>query len=247
MFNPSMQASPALKQTKIEKEEEKEIESYIESLHLEDQYAQNPLVSPQMKKAQIREELKSAIQLPLLQEQIHAACTLLAHEGPHYMDNEIYMKLLNEFISIDETIDNLDLNADLTDDLQKTFNISDPVMEVILQMAKAKFQEEEYRNSLALFSLLTTLKPSSGDYWFRLGIAAQKSGDIALALRAYETAIELNPDLIGARLFSIECYLHNKDKEAAAKMLQEVKEVTANVELDEMWGDFLKKIENACN
>lgn len=235
----------ALKQTKIEKEEEKEIDTYIESLHLEDQYAQNLLVPPKLKKAQLKEELKSAIQLPSLHEQMQAACDLLAHNGSSYINGEIYLQLLNEFLSIDDTIDHLDLAADLSGDLQTIFNISDPVMEAILQMAIAKFQEEDYQDSLALLSLLTTLKSSSDDYWFRLGIAAQKSHKFELALKAYDIAIELNPELIGARLFSIECYLHKDDHETASTRLQAVKELTNTIELEEVWQKFLKNIEKA--
>ncbi|MBA2369587.1 MAG: tetratricopeptide repeat protein [Candidatus Protochlamydia sp.] len=158
----------------------------------------------------------------------------------NYFGEELYRLILNEFKKLDHLIQQMDPNQP---EAIENFYIFDPsIAHEIFKLAIVKFQEEEI--SLAIFVLLTLLNPENDEFWYRQGIAAQKIEKYDLALKAYEEALTINPDLIGAKLFLVECYLENGSIEKAKSQFAEAKLLTENTGTDEMWISFIKEIEN---
>lgn len=131
-----------------------------------------------------------------------------------------------------------------SDTLQHLAHISDESMKAIVEIAVGKYKEDRYLDSLALFSLLSTLNTSEPEYLFRLGIAAQKSNKIELASRAYAAAIELDSTNVGARLFAAECLINLNLHEKAKTEIDNAKEIMKNNKTDQIWLDFLHVLES---
>lgn len=224
---------------------ENHINKYIDSLNLEDEYGRNPFTSPAMKRAQLREELKAALKMPEFEKFISEAFKVLLTNHHYYLEPEICNQMEQEFLGIDEEIGNMDLDELPKENYQSLFKISDEVMDGILTIALAKYDEQDYESCLAIFSLLSGLNAENNEYWYRLGISAQKCENYPLALNAYTVALETTPDLLGALLFSCECNIRLNEKDAAKQYLIKAKEITSNQELDEMWTSLMSKLEKA--
>lgn len=223
---------------------EKHINKYIDSLNLEVEYGRNSLVSPAMKRAQLREELKSALIMPELEKFLSEAFNAILTSHHHYLSPEMCKQMENEFLGIEEEIEKINFNELPEENYQTLFKISDAVMDGILTIAIEKYKEQEYPLSLAIFTLLTSLNAGNYDYWYRLGITAQKCENYQLALKAYEIALDISPDLIGALLFSSECYIRLDQKDTAKQYFIKAKEIASSTqELDEMWKSLISKIE----
>lgn len=238
-------AIPKQEKSKFDLSIENHINKYIDSLNLEIEYGRNPLTSPAMKRAQLREELKAALKMPEFEKFLSEAFNALLTNHHHYLQPEICNQMGQEFHGIEEEIEKIDFNEPPDENYQTLFKISDAVMDGILTIAKAKYNEQEYALSLAIFTLLTSLNAGNYDYWYRLGITAQKCENYPLALKAYDIALEMSPDLIGALLFSCECHIRLDQKDAAKQRFIKAKEIASNQELDEMWKSLMSKVERA--
>ncbi len=221
---------------------EKQIDAYIDSLNLEEEFGKSTLISPEMKKKQIREEMKANLKMPEIEGYITAAFKALRSEGEHYLGAELYKEMIDEFDVIIPKLEVMDLSQPVEENFQTLLNISDEVMTGIFGMAIEKYKEGDYSTSLSIFTLLTTLDSGNSEYWYRLGIASQRFENYDMALKAYETSIELEPDLMEAYLFASECCLHKGDLEGAKVFFKKGKELADAQELDEVWSTLIKEI-----
>ncbi len=224
---------------------EQEINQYIAAQSLENDFIKNELNSPTMQKAKLIAEIKAGIDLSELEQHIEIAQNILLSEGHQHLDETTAHEIIESISSIPEVIEDADLSTFETDDFQHIFKISDKVMQGILEIGIKKYKIEDYASSISIFALLTTLAPGNSDYWFRLGIAAQKNENTSLALRAYDATIDIEPTLIGAHLFSVECHLQNEDLDKAKQSLQKAKTlIEEEPRIDQEWRELLIKIEN---
>lgn len=227
---------------KFEAAIEREINQYIDTLHLEDDFLKNRLLPPGAQRTKILLEMKGGVSFSRLESYLTASLEILHSEGNRYLSEEPFLQMEKEFSQIPLLLELLDVSKELTDTFQTIFNISDPVMASILKVAIAKFDEEQYEQSLALLAFLSTLAPGNFDYWFRLGIVAQRAQNYELALNSYAVAADLNPQLIGAKLFAIECYLQKEQPDKAIKALEEAKQIAESNDIASEWRDLLQKI-----
>ncbi|MBA2729055.1 MAG: hypothetical protein H0U49_12895 [Parachlamydiaceae bacterium] len=221
---------------------EKNIKEYVDSLAFEEgQGAQ--LVSVKMKKNKLFEELKEDFKMPKLAEFLDSAVLFIKREGLRYIESSQYETLLSELDNSSKILELFDPVKEITVKLQNMLQISDKMMDAINEIAKAAFKEDRTQGSLSLLVFLTTLDPTDADYWFRMGIAAQKCEDIDLALQAYSIALDMDAEIIGARVFSAECYLIQGNQEFAMNEISEAKKIIEHTQVDAMWLDLLATME----
>lgn len=236
---------PAKIKDSFELEIEKNINEYIESLHIDEEYAQNLYVTPEMKKAQIRTEIETSMKVSELENYIAEAFKILIVEGRDYLENEPFLEMEEQIKSIGAK---LDADQSSTETFQSSLKISNSVMTSILRIAVAKYEATDYPKSLSILILLSVLNSRNPDYWYRLGVVAQKCENYELALQALNNALDLRPDLFEAYLFASECYLFMNQTESAKIYFEKGKElVLANLyeedAHEEMWGELISELE----
>jgi tetratricopeptide (TPR) repeat protein len=231
---------PVKKIDKFDSAIDKEINKYIDSLHLE--YSQNNLLSIGAQRTKLLLEIKNAFKFSKLESYLSTSFRILHSKGEQHLDKVEFEQMEKELSQIPEILDRMDLKEELKVNFKTLFNLSDSVMGSILKIAIAEFDHEEYEESLSIFCLLATLDSGNANYWLELGIASQKFHNYELALRSYEVAIGLNPKLIGAKLFSVECYLQINKPEEAKGALKEAKQLAETTEFEPEWLFLLQEI-----
>lgn len=225
----------------MEEELNKEIDAYVDSLELEE--TPNALQSSKIKREKIRHEIKEGVKLPELSQLLESAMGIVISEGELYLSQKENEKLLTDFANASKHFATMHLADSDNKNLQELIHITDDSMVSIVKMALAKFSEERFADCMALFSLLSILNPAYSEYWYRLGIASQKCGNYDLAARAYHAAAELDPNLIGARLFAAESYVQLKRSHEAKSEIAAAKKIAAEHKVDQMWVDLIPAIE----
>jgi tetratricopeptide (TPR) repeat protein len=228
--------------TEAESELDRQIDAYVDALELDEDPSHNALQNVKARKEAMKMEIKEAAKLPALSQQAQTAITLLLSEGPAYLSHEANETLQSDFSNASANLASPSEKSE--ESLQTLAKISDATMTSIIEVAIAKFTEARFEDSLSLFSLLTILNPAYSEYWLRMGVAAQKCDKIDLASRAYAAAIELDPNLIGARLFAAECFVNRGLMNEAKEQVEAAKKIVENNKVDQMWLDLLPKIES---
>lgn len=129
-------------------------------------------------------------------------------------------RLLPTFKKMNEKLAKVDPDQNFSEELAQFFQLDEGLLDEIYEIGINKFKEEDYAVSLGCFVLLSSLDSLNEDYWYNEGIVAQKCGNYALALKAYSSALALDPNLIGALLFSAQCYLEKGLLEKASEALE---------------------------
>lgn len=214
--------------SKLEENLNVSIDQFVEKMALESQLEQHKLLNEQQRRVKIRLEIQEALKMEELTEKIEVAMQILVGESENLLSKEAHHQLLEELINLSK-INSEDIKI----------SMSDSALDSILEIAIVKFSQNQYDDCLALLSLLTIVSPGIGDYWLRLGISAQKLGQYDLALRAYEAADELDPELIEAKLLSIECCIQLKFFSQAERKLEQVKIFSSKVKIDSTWLELI--------
>jgi tetratricopeptide (TPR) repeat protein len=222
---------------------EKKIEEHLNSPHPEEEIRVAALLTPAVRKAKLKRELLEANKFPELENYLTSAFNILRTKWVQGIDDEMLKEMEERFSKIADILNAAEIETLSTESLYAVLGISDAVMSAMLETAINSFADEEYGNSLSLLVLLTTLAQENPDYWLRLGIAAQKIEDYKLALRAYGITLEIAPNAVGPRLFSVECYLRDDQPEKALEAIEEVKKTLLTSEQDPIWLDLLAKVE----
>lgn len=207
----------------------------------ESELAQDPLLSPQLKRARLKEELVDGVQMPELTEQLERAVQIIQNEGVKILSFDQYAHLIEAFSEARIRLEQLDLSkSSLKNNWGTLLQLNDgDTIASLYKMGLVKYEQEQFFDSLALFSLLTALNPEESENWYRMGIAAHNCDKLDLALNAYHTAWELNPDLIGARLFAAQCHVKLHENQAAKELCDEVQVLMAKKEPDALWSALL--------
>ena len=130
----------------------------------------------------------------------------------------------------------------LNQDFQTLLEVEDTTIEALDEIAIYLFATSRYLDCQAFYTLLSTLAPENGDYFYKAGLAAQNEGNIAQALKSYELALTKNPKLIGAYLFSAECHLSVGSLSEAKASLENSK-VLLEENIDPSWMNLLDNLE----
>lgn len=222
---------------------EKYLNDYIETLSVDEDNNKNSLTTPEIKKARLKEEAKEALAMNWIAPHLTNAFEILSHEGHIGIDSAQDRLLLDEFELFPEKLNQLRVENVLEGNYQQILQISDVSMESLWEIAQAKYNGEEYQDSLALFALLSTLNSDEPEYWLRMGIAAYRNEEFTLALRVFEIVTDLDPGNLGARLMEAECYLRKDQHAKAEAEYLEAKQIADDIkadgkEIDEIWAEL---------
>lgn len=221
----------------------KEIKLYVDSLPMEEETAGSQLVSPKMKRNRLIEVLTEEVKMTELAEHIEKSLSFIRSEGAHYLERLAYERLLFSFQKSRKLLDQWDLKQELTKDYQEMMGLSNEEMGSVYQIANGAYKEERYEASLSLFVFLAALQPSNPDYWFRMGIAAEKNNLMDQALKAYEITNSLVPEFIGARLLAAQVYFLKDLSKEAKEQVDEAKKIKEKEEIEPVWLDLLATLE----
>jgi hypothetical protein len=228
---------------KFDKEIEDYLIEYVKELP-DEEFAYNQLEHIHIKRQKLIRKLKERAIFTRLSHQLDSALIILYEEGLNYFNKEEYVLLIKDFLRAEENLANLDVTKSLSPDVQAVLQISSTSLGLILKIAMAKFNENQFSQSLALFALLTAFAPGSSAYWFRLGIVAQRCEDRDLALSAYSVSSMLDPSQIGAQIFSAECHLMANAREEAQVNCIQARNIMKTTKVEEIWPPLLSEIES---
>ncbi len=218
------------------------IESMLDLISFEDSPEQSLLLSPQMRRKKMEEELRQSIKSSELNNHIDPAIKIMVNEGKQYLESEEYEEMIVNFNKASELLSQLDLSEPITEEFDTILSISTETINSIFKVATAKFGEEQYSASLDLFVFLTVLHFDNFDYWYRSGISAQLCENYTLALQAYGNAVSLNPEHIGARLFATECFLKLDQHQEAESEYEVAEKISEAIPLDDQWREIFEYV-----
>jgi tetratricopeptide (TPR) repeat protein len=203
----------------------------------------NQLVPLNTRHAKVEQEIRETIDCTPLSQQVTTAVTLLRDEGQIYLKKEDYEALMLDIRNLGFKMDSLDLDHLDAKQLKSAFTISAANLAALQQIGITKFSEKYFLESLAIFTFLTVLEPEQANYWYRLGLVAQKCEQYELALRAHAVVSELAPDFIGTRIFASQCYIEIQQLDQALIELNAAKNISKTVTVEAEWHKRIVDIE----
>lgn len=228
--------------TDLEKQLEKQIDKSADALVADEGFNSIQLMTPEVKRSKKKLEIKEVLEFSDLQKQMEVAITILLSEGASYLGDEAHQALVRDLSNVLANVSSaIEDPANL--DVEEKIKISDTSVQSIADVATKKFDEGSFTECLALFSLLTLLKPNVSEFWFRYGITAQITGNYVLAASAYTVASELNPEFFASHLFAAECYARSHQLELAKVELNAAKMIANSTEVDSELLDLQTKIQ----
>ena len=99
----------------------------------------------------------------------------------------------------------------------------DPAVAANLSIAARMIEAEAYDTALPILRQLSLDAPANADVFNLLGFAQRKTGDLEASARAYERALYLDPDHLGALEYQGELFLTLGDAAAAETNLERLK------------------------
>ena len=190
--------------------------------------SQDPFDTLQIKRARLKLEYEEALKFSELSKHIERALQALSEDS-------VLMTTLSQLQHSNIGKDN--------QDLQDILKIDTETLDSIAKIGTESFSQGRVDESMALFIFLTTLSPENAEYWYRAGISAETQEQYELAIKLYQNAITLNPNLIGPKIFLIDCYLESKNLSEAQNAYNLAKTHIASENLDSTWGEFLGKLQ----
>ncbi|MBA3237112.1 MAG: hypothetical protein H0T62_02025 [Parachlamydiaceae bacterium] len=236
-------SKPAIKKSKFEISQEKLIDDYIDTFSLVECAPKNALIPDSIRRVKIKEDLKNSVNFLNIDMDLNESFEILTNDGLLYLEKEESQEMITQILGIPLYIDQVDFNKPLKESLSTFLHISDSVMLSIFKIGIAKYNEMAYEASFSIFFLLSSLDHANEEGWYRLGIVAVHLEKINLALQAFAYAIYLNADLLGARLFSAQCYIKLGEVESAKAEITEVKNIIGRSSPEPIWIELLTNIE----
>jgi tetratricopeptide (TPR) repeat protein len=222
---------------------EEAIQNQVDYLmSLEDGQA-NSLLPPAARRAKIEHEVRALADFSEFGKTIALAFEILRNEGLALLGNDHDNEILQDSLDkLSEQLEDLELN-DLTDDkLKEAYSMSPESKQLILKVGIEKYRHEKFKDSLMIFTLLSTIDDEEPDYWYKLGLMAQKTENYGLAREAFSKTSQLAPDFIGAHVFAAECDLKIGRRGDALTELKKAKECLSKNKSDD-WQDQIFEIE----
>jgi predicted Zn-dependent protease len=96
--------------------------------------------------------------------------------------------------------------------------------------AQAAIDAGDFPTAQRLLAVLTVSEPENADVWNLFGFASRNMKLAGPALEAYETALKLDPEHLGALEYQGEMFVDLKRPEDAAKNLATLKELCGTCE-----------------
>ncbi|MBS0656448.1 MAG: tetratricopeptide repeat protein [Verrucomicrobia bacterium] len=209
---------------------------------------QNALIPRQVQRAKMKEELKAAAEIPELTVALATAFKILIDEhNKQYVDADDYEAMVQQFRDAGEYLENIEHTTIEEEDIVSLLHFTSSTLRAIFKIAQGQYNENNLRECLSIFTLLSTLDAEHADYWYRLGIVAHQLEEYTLALKAFTKATRLNAKILGSRVFLADIYVKlGSYEEAKAEFDQAV--LLAEKETPEpFWLDLLAQIKSNLN
>ncbi len=224
--------------------EEKLLDSIIEKESLLGDPSKNQLVPPSLRKDKLKKDLHDSLESLDLDLDLSPALKILKEEGASYLDSEIYKVMVDQLEDIPKYLEQMDLLQPPKENLYTNLHISESTLQAINSVGVSKYDEGKFDSSLSIFCLLSTLDHENEVWLYRLGISAAQMEKWDQALKAFTYSLYLNPSLIGARIFSAECYIRLGKAVEAKEEINEAKRLIELSSSDTIWLEVLTSIEN---
>ncbi|MBA3238343.1 MAG: hypothetical protein H0T62_08385 [Parachlamydiaceae bacterium] len=228
---------------KFENAEDKLLDDFIDKFSLLEASQINKLIPESIKKAKIKEDLKSSIKCLDFDINLGPAFEILFKDRHLHIEEDKYEEMVIQLLNIADYIEQIDFSKPIEESFYSLFHISPSTMQSMFQIGIAKYNEEEFESSLSIFYLISSLDQTNADYWYRLGIIAIQIEKLNLALQGFAYAIFYNRDLMGARIFSAQCYLKLGEIEDAKAELTEIKKNSAKISSEPIWRELIANLE----
>ncbi|MBA2727017.1 MAG: hypothetical protein H0U49_02450 [Parachlamydiaceae bacterium] len=223
---------------------EKSIQQEVDLLLAEEDPTQNKLLGLQTRRTKLEHELRESLDMPDFSKHVETAINILRNEGNRYLEKDNHDLLIAGLNKLNKSISSLD-PVNLNDEtLNAAIKLSPQNLSSILNIGIAKYSEGLMPESLSIFAFLSALDFEEPDYWYRLGIVAQKCEQYDLALRAFAFTSMLAPDFIGTHIFAAESFLKTGKLEDAIAEVKEIKSIIETTKVDEEMQKRVVNIEN---
>ncbi|HEV8052274.1 MAG TPA: tetratricopeptide repeat protein [Parachlamydiaceae bacterium] len=203
----------------------------------------NQLISPEVRRTKIEHEVREKAQHSEFRHYLAMADKIMRNEGSNYLEKSDYDGLLNQLNEISQNVHDLDLKEVTEESLQAALAMQEEHQASILKIGIEKYKQGLLEESIAIFTYLTTVAATELDYWYRLGLVAQKAEKYALAIEALNAVSDLDPDFVGSYLYRAECYLHQKMDHEAQADIDKAKIILKTTNEEEKWHAHLLEIE----
>jgi len=114
--------------------------------------------------------------------------------------------------------------------MQLSLGISDELMNKFYCYAIELFNERNYVDASSILLVLTHLNPYLYSVWVSLGMSEQMEGDFSGAIKAYDTAILLNPKELLPYMNAVECHFHLGEIDQAKKLFDLIEKLFPSIE-----------------
>ncbi len=104
--------------------------------------------------------------------------------------------------------------------LQEIFGLNDETMEKLYQGAKFLYEQQNYQESAAAFSVLCCISPQNHTFWMGFGNSEYFCQNFQSALTAYAMAAQANSHDPLCHFFSARCYEALKQKDHAINSIE---------------------------
>ncbi|MBA3238171.1 MAG: hypothetical protein H0T62_07490 [Parachlamydiaceae bacterium] len=223
---------------------EEAIHEQVNSLMASREGIENKMLSPGEKRAQLEQKVRASLDFAEFGSYIESAFKIIRTDGPQYLDKADYKSVMDSLDKLNQQLTSLDITKLCGNSLRNALVLPKKIQQLILKVGIDKFITESYDNSLALFSFLSLTDPEEPDYWYRLGLVAQKCENYVLALKAFAATSLLAPDFIGARIFAAQCYLHSgSGDDAEAELLEATRILKGSAEMAGEWQKYVEDID----
>lgn len=234
-------ADEAAEQRKLALEES--IKEYVDMKMKEEDPMNNQLLPRAVRREKLFEEVRKTLDFSELEKNVTTALKIFKDEGQRYLSETEYAALLQEIKQMGFRLKSLDVKNLDEERLKSVYDFSPECLNSILKIGVAKFNEGLLPECQSVLTFLTTIKADEPEYEYRLGLVAQKSGQYDIAVRAYEAATNLDPQLIEAHIFAAQCYLNIQQRDNAIKELDKAKNILKSTKVEQDWQEQISNIE----
>lgn len=218
------------------------IKAEVEALMKDKDPACFHLTSPEIVKYQVEAEVRKTYALDDFGNYIEKAVKIFKEEGNLYLTSSEYEQLIEQLDQISKRLQTF--NDFKEEKFAEALTISDEVKSFIMHLAIEKMKEMLFLDSLSIFAFLTTIDNQNPNYYYHLGLAAEKCELYELALKSYSAVSDLAPDFIESRIFKTEIYNHLSQKEEGMVELAALKEILKLSPESEKWETYVTGLDN---
>lgn len=117
-------------------------------------------------------------------------------------------------------------NMNLIAQLEKAVAADPNNTDALAQLGHVYFDTNQYTRAIETYNKYLALKPDNANIWTDLGVMHRRQGNPMEALRAFDKAVEINPNHQQSRFNKGVVLLYDmKDKNAAIKTWQELQKI----------------------